>query len=245
MNKYAVRKLTRALPAITRLSKQCSALLLTLTVVGVESTQAQTQYRQYQSTSGWQAGFVVDNQGSESISNKYGAQAELSSNTGWGGFVGYRFDDNLALDFDMVYNNPKYRVSFIDADNNPREISNRSSNFSANFNLTYTFSDGITFGTGYPRVKPFIRGGLGWVNIDSNISNGQSYCRPDYYWGWYCYQSSYSTTDFTYNAGLGLTMDLNRTTFLRLSYGRQWIDMSNGTSDAELDRTKLELGFKY
>jgi opacity protein-like surface antigen len=87
--------------------------------------------------------------------------------------------------------------------------------------------------------------GAGWTTVDSNISDGDGYCYPDYYWGWVCHSSSYSESNLSYNLGIGLKADISKTMFTRGSYGRQWIDFSDANSDPEFDVFRLELGFKY
>ena len=213
-------------------------LLLTCLLSMVTTAFAQNYARQQSRDQGWEVTIMLKEQGSESIAGPQDSAANFSSNTGWGFTMGYNFNNALNLAFEMSHTDPKYKATFLDQQGDPRSISHRSDFYTGNFNLTYTLLPGA-------KIRPFVVAGAGWTTVDSNVSDGKGYCVPDYYWGWYCYNSSYSDTDFSYNAGVGLKADISKTMFVRGSYGMQWIDMGAGSSDPEFETFRLELGFKY
>lgn len=213
-------------------------LLLTCLLSMVSTAMAQSYSRLQNRDQGWEVTMMLKDQGAETISGPVESEADFSSNTGWGFSVGYNFNSALNLAFEMSHTNPKYRATFLDEDGESRTISHRSDFYTGNFNLTYHFMP-------QAKIRPFVMAGAGWTTVDSNVSDGKGYCVPDYYWGWYCYNTSYSETNFSYNAAVGLKADLSKTMFLRGSYGMQWIDLGGGSSDSELDVYRLELGFKY
>ena len=162
---------------------------------------------------------------------------KFSSDNGWGFTVGYNFNEHLNLAWELSKNTPRYETSLRDAEGDPRTVSHTATFYTSNFNGTYHFMKGP--------ITPFVSAGLGWTTIDSNISDGRGYCVPDWYWGWYCYSSSYDTTTFTYNAALGLRADLKNNMFLRASYGRQWMNEEIGKDKPEFDVGKIEIGYRF
>ena len=80
---------------------------------------------------------------------------------------------------------------------------------------------------------------------EANVKFSSDNCVPDWYWGWYCYSSSYDKTAFSYNAALGLRADFNNNIFLRASYGRQWLDEKIGKDKPEFDIGKIEIGYRF
>ncbi len=220
-------------------------LSLVLIVFMVCTVSAQGLYRQQNRDAGWELSILIKDQTSESVEGPNDSEVSFASNTGWGFSVGYNFDKHWNVAFEASHTDPKFRATFDDEDGVSRTISHRSDFFSGMFNLTYHILPGYKLSFMPADIEPFIVGGIGWTNIDSNISDGNSYCRPGYYWGWYCYNSSYSETEFSYSAGIGVKTLINKDMFIRTSYGRQWVDIGEGSSDPEFDIFKLELGFKY
>ena len=93
-------------------------------------------------------------------------------------------------------------------------------------------------------VTPFIDLSIGFSYTDSNIQDGPTFCRPDWYWGWVCFSSSHDDTNLNYGGGLGIRWDINRDMFMRASYSIMKVDISN-TSDPEFAMGRLEFGWRY
>jgi len=188
----------------------------------------------------WEASLLYKSQSGESFGAPEGpdeANVKFSSDNGWGFTLGYNFNEHLNLAWEFSKNTPRYKTSFRDAEGDPQTLSHTATLYTNNFNGTYHFLKGP--------ITPFVSAGLGWTKIDSNISDGRGYCVPNWYWGWYCYSSSYDTTAFSYNAALGLRADLKNNIFLRASYGRQWMDEKIGKDKPEFDIGKIEIGYRF
>lgn len=182
----------------------------------------------------WEATFMILQQGSEQIGGPGDAQVDFDSDIGWGFTIGYNFNQHLNLAMEFNYVETDYTVQFTDADGDSRRFKNESDFSNLNLNLSYYFLNGP--------VQPFIMGTVGSTYTDSNISDGNGYCVPSYYWGWYCYDSSYDASNWSYGAAAGIRVDLDRKTFLRASYGLQWVDFDGKGSDPEFDIFRLEIG---
>jgi opacity protein-like surface antigen len=188
----------------------------------------------------WEASLLYKSQSGEKFGAPEGADeanVDFSSDNGWGLTLGYNFDEHLNLAFEFSKNTPKFETRFLDEDGEPRTLSNNASFYSSQLNGTYNLLKGP--------ITPFVTAGLGWTNVDSNISNGNGYCVPDWYWGWYCYSSSYNQNTFSYSAAVGLRADFNTGVFVRASYGRQWLDEKIGKDQPEFDVGKFEIGYRF
>ena len=87
---------------------------------------------------------------------------------------------------------------------------------------------------------------LGWTNIDSNISDGEgtTICWWDPWWGYVCdtFLSTYQKDYWHYGIGVGLRVDMNRDTFLRVGYHRRWLDLDNSPGTSSFDGLRFEFG---
>ena len=96
-------------------------------------------------------------------------------------------------------------------------------------------------------LTPFLQAGVGWTKLDSNILNRPptTGCWWDPWWGWICATewSTYETTKFSYNLGLGLRWDVNGALFLRGAYNREWVDVDRGSLD--FDMLTMEVGLMW
>jgi opacity protein-like surface antigen len=162
---------------------------------------------------------------------------DFGSDNGWGFSLGYNFDEHLSLGIEITANNSDYSVVFEDKNGDIKRFDHNADFYSTTFNLRYHFLEGP--------VQPFIMAGLGWTSVDSNISTGKGYCVPDYYWGWYCYQTSYSETGMSYSTAAGVRVELPNRLFLRASYGMQWLNEDIGDDSTNFDVGLLELGIVF
>ncbi len=188
----------------------------------------------------WEASLLYKSQSGENFGAPKGpdeANVEFSRDDGWGFTLGYNFDEHLSLAWEFSKNTPKYKTQYQDADGDQQTLSHSASFYSNHLMGTYHLLKGP--------ITPFVSAGLGWSLIDSNVSNGKGYCVPDWYWGWYCYSSSYSQNTFSYNAAVGLRADLNNQIFIRASYGRQWMDKKIGSDKPEFDIGRFEIGYRF
>lgn len=165
------------------------------------------------------------------------ANVAFSSDNGWGLTFGHNFDEHLNLAFEFSKNTPKYETRFIDKEGEARTLKHSATFYSGQLNGTYHLLKGP--------ITPFVTAGLGWSNVDSNVSTGKGYCVPDWYWGWYCHSSSYNKNTFSYSAAVGLRADLNNGVFIRASYGMQWLDEKIGKDQPEFDVGKFEIGLRF
>lgn len=185
----------------------------------------------------WEGTIIVKNQASKTVDGPSGAQTEIDEDNGWGFSIGYNMDSNWNLSYEFAHNQPRYETLYLDENDQPASLKHKADFYTNNFNLTYHLSQG--------RFTPYVTAGAGWAVVDSNVSDGKGYCAPGYYWGWYCYSSSYSESNWTYNLTAGIRADISRSMFVRGSYGMEWIDFSAASSNPDFEVIKFELGFRF
>ncbi|HEY5603208.1 MAG TPA: outer membrane beta-barrel protein [Gammaproteobacteria bacterium] len=189
----------------------------------------------------WQGLISTNYVNSDTIDFGGGASADINGDMGWLFGFGYNFDEHLALDFEISWNSVSYTATRVLDPGGPEQFGGWLDTSSTRFNLTYNFMA--------KALTPFISANIGWAWIDSNIPSGppSSTCWWDPWWGYICsgYQPTYSRTEFTYGAGLGLRFDLGNNVFLRGIIGQQWIDVSNASSTPDFTMYRFDFGFLF
>lgn len=183
----------------------------------------------------WEGTLMIKHQGEDTIESKNKAKVEFDDNTGWGFSLGYNFDNHLNLAWEFSYTNPTFDATYEDSSGDEQTLRHRSDFYTNNLNLTYHFFKG--------NITPYVEGGLGFAYVDSNVSNGKVYCSGYYYW--YCQSDSFDSTDWTYNAAVGLRAELNSNVFIRGSYGYQKVDVGSGSNKFDSSITRLEAGLQF
>ena len=154
---------------------------------------------------------------------------------------GYHFSDKLATTFGFQWSSIGYDANVIKDDDTTSRISGSYENWNLFFNGIYHFSDGP--------VTPYVGAGIGWNWIDTGVPSGlpSTGCWWDPWWGYVCYTSypTHSTDAFSYQATVGIRYEFNYSTFARLGYTSQWIDLSNATSTPRFDVFTLEIGWMF
>lgn len=170
-----------------------------------------------------------------------GAMLDVGNQLGWGLSLGWNWTQNLNVSYRLVSTEPDYTATFVnDEDSIDRPtIEQAMSKYSHQLNLTYHFRDGA--------FTPFIFGGVGMAKVDSNVPTGaiEGGCWWDPWWGYICFTDweTYTSTELTYNLGLGLRWDINTALFSRVSYGMEFIQLDTGTMN--FGSGVLELGLMF
>lgn len=216
-----------------------SSLLCALTLLSSTATYAGSLKGPSDRGNNWEFSLGLDYLHSKSGEGDNGTQADFTSDSGWALGFGYHFNEHFLLAFDTSWHSPSYNGTRVYDDNTTEQISGRIDTNKVGMRGYYHFMD--------QRITPYVSGALGWTFVDSNIPSGDvgQSCWWDYYWGYICstYKLTHTGTEFSYGAGLGLRMELNRTMFIRASVDKSWIDLNHaGTVDNMFYR--IEMGFQ-
>jgi opacity protein-like surface antigen len=175
----------------------------------------------------WEASLLVNYEDGSDVSGSGGESIDLDASLGWGFTIGYNLTAKWNASFRFEMNEPDYTAVVVpeNPDIPTQTINYTASRYDSAFNISYNFLEGP--------VTPFIQAGLGWTMLDSNIPDQAptTGCWWDPWWGYICDTawSTYDTTEFTYNAGLGLRWDINTAVFMRGTYYHEWVSVDNGT----------------
>ena len=155
----------------------------------------------------------------------------------------YFFTDHLALGVDLDFIRPRYQATLVpdDANLNPVTINHRASQFNGRIKGSYLFSKNA--------FSPFVELGLGWSNFDSNVASGPPItgCWWHPWWGYVCsnFYDTFSSTEFTYGAGVGLRYELLGDGVIKASYSYWELDSGGQSSDFGLEGARLEFAWRF
>lgn len=189
----------------------------------------------------WEAALLVNYQNSTDFNGENGSSIDIDKAWGWGVTFGYNLTSNWHFNFRLAMNEPDYSAIIVidDPEIPPQTIDYSMSKYSGQLNAVYNFFEGP--------ITPFAQAGLGWTRLDSNIVSEppSTGCWWDPWWGYICTTtwSTYETTEFTYNFGLGMRWDINPALFTRGTINREWVSVDSGT--LEFDTFTLELGLMW
>jgi opacity protein-like surface antigen len=190
----------------------------------------------------WQISLIPTYTNSQSIQFDGGAVADINAHSGFGIGIGYNFSDHLELDFDLGSSDGNYTGT---------RILDDGSNTSERYNGTFYSSHmnlGLTYNFLASRFTPFITGNLGLTYIDSGIPTGNTgtVCWWDPWWGYYCgpYAQTYTASELSYGADLGLRFDITSKIFLKGSIGKSYVNLDN-SSTPDFTVYKFIVGFSF
>lgn len=195
----------------------------------------------------WEVSLLTQYQNSTDLSGKGGSSLDVDESWGWGFTIGYNLNAKWNFQYKFTMVEPDYSAYIVpgppenpdDPVIPPQTIDYKLSKYSHAFNATYHFFDGP--------LTPFLQAGAGWTKLDSNIIDRppSTGCWWDPWWGWICNTtwSTYDSTDFSYNAGIGLRWDVNGALYLRGTYNHEWVSLKSGTLD--FDTLTLEAGLMW
>jgi opacity protein-like surface antigen len=171
----------------------------------------------------------------------------VKTDTGWGFLLGFahNFNPKLSGAIELEWGTMDYRATIQPGlTNNPNPAATVNSSIdtgTVRFLGTYNFSEGA--------FTPFVTGGAGWSYVDTNIPSGlpQNVCWFYPWVGQVCtgVTPTYSTTRFSYNAGLGLRYNWGPNYFVRGLVNEQWIDFGGSYGTANLTQYRIDFGIRF
>jgi opacity protein-like surface antigen len=221
-------------------------LILLLVLITLSSSvfaqRFNQQGRDYGSrNSRFEASLLLNHNSSVSKDLEGGSKLDIDSGTGWGITLGWNWNSKWNTAYKLTVVNPDYTARIVPEDPEiaPQTLNYDMSKVSHQFNATYNFLD--------KSFTPFVQAGVGITTLDSNVPDQPptTGCWWDPWWGYTCVTtwSTYKTTKFSYNAGVGLRWDVNNAFYLRGSYNKEWISVDSGT--LTFDTITAEAGLMF
>ena len=172
-----------------------------------------------------------------------GSGGKVDSSLGFGFGLAYNLTNNLQVGGEFVWSTAAYTATVAPAAGNGGPAQTLSGTLEANtfrLNATWNFIANGAF-------TPFVTGGIGSTYIDTNIPYAGSapVCWYDPWWGYYCSQPTRTAYDVSYNAGLGVRWEIDRSVFLRGLVNRMWIDVGGALGTPWVDQYRFDIGFKF
>ena len=190
----------------------------------------------------WQISLIPSYTSSEAATFEGGATADINSHSGFAIGIGYNFSDYLELDLDIGSANGNYTGTRILDDGSQTPQKYNGSFYTSHMNL------GLTYNFMASRLTPFVKGNLGLTYVDSGIPTGNigSVCWWDPWWGYFCgpVAETYTASELSYGADLGLRFDITRNVFLKGSAGKSYIDFDKSSSTG-FTVYKFTIGFSF
>jgi hypothetical protein len=190
----------------------------------------------------WDVGVSVFNLGSVNLDGQMGSSINTESEYGFGFWGNYNLTNRWALGFDISYVQPRYTATFVpDSALEPETVSTRMD--------LWTFQGKAVFNLLEGPLTPYIEGGFGWTNVDSNIIAGtpSTGCWWDPWWGYVCdtFYSTYGDTLTSFSGAVGVRWDFNNYYGMRFAYGVLDLDTSSGTEDGNFEMWKAEFTWRF
>jgi opacity protein-like surface antigen len=172
-----------------------------------------------------------------------GATARTDTGTGIEFGYAYNFTRNFSAGIEFGWMNIDYTANVTPGPGNGNasgRINGTVETSTLRFLGTWNILDG--------NFTPFVTGGLGWTYVDTNIPSGlpDTFCWYYPWWGQYCgtYVPTHDTTKFSYNAGVGLRLDVGKGVF-RALVDHRWVDFGGSYGSSGLLHYRIDFGVKF
>jgi len=215
--------------------RRISASLITITLclpIGMMSFNAHA-YKDSRAEK-WQFYLAPQFTNSKLLQFDNGAEADINEHSSWAFGIGYNVNEHIELNLAFSAGNSNYSGTRI-IDNTPEDPDNPNGpqDFTANL-YTSTIKFDFTYNLLKSDFTPFVAANIGSTYIDSGVPTGDyiTGCWWDPWWGYVCYPTAqtYTSTEFTYGASLGVRYDINRQLFIKAGASRNYLDISSSNS---------------
>jgi opacity protein-like surface antigen len=167
---------------------------------------------------------------STTVNGEGGSSLRINSDWSTGFGFGYNVNDHIQINGLFTWAYRSYDATVMKTDGTTSRYSNYMDTSTIGLNGVYYLLGG--------NFTPFISAGIGYTYIDTNIQNGPSTgsCWYDPWYGYVCssYVPTKTESDWSYNAGIGVRYDVNRSFALQGSYNKMWIEADKVKPDFDI-----------
>jgi len=177
-----------------------------------------------------------------------GAEADINEQSSWAFGIGYNLNEHIELNLAFSAGNSNYSGTRI-IDNTPEDPDNPNGpqDFTANL-YTSTIKFDFTYNLLKSDLTPFIGANIGSTYIDSGVPTGNviTGCWWDPWWGYVCYPTAqtYTSTEFSYGASLGVRYDINNKLFIKAGASKNYLDI-NSSNSADFTTYQFAFGLMF
>jgi len=176
-----------------------------------------------------------------SVGGEGGSSLDVKSTWGFGFGFDYNFNKRFSLGMDMDYLRPDYTAVLVEdaIPSDSTTIRHTGYQFNGRIIGTLNLMDGP--------VVPYIDAGFGWTHLDTNITDGPPVtgCWWHPWWGYVCsnFYDTFSSTETTYGAGLGVRYEMTGGGFIKASYNYWKLNSGGASSDFNFGSARIEYGW--
>lgn len=179
---------------------------------------------------------------SKDIQYENGATINIESDSSLGFGFGYNINSHIELALEFVSGNANYTSTVIPEDPAQSPVTTNSSLYTSTINFGFTYNFLST------PFTPYATANLGSTYIDSGVFTGNvgTGCFWYPYWGYVCgpVAQTYTSTEVSYGAALGLRYDFNRKLFIKGEARKTYIDMGDSNTP-DFDALRFIFGFMF
>lgn len=216
--------------------KRTLLVLAVLMMVFAGLAEAQYGTRNQTRAGRWEASLQTRTAFAKDFEDENGSTVSMDTDLGWGFGFGYNFSDQFNLGVLFSWRSNPYTGSIVPEDPN-ESVQNYNSYLDTS---TFMLSGRWTPMKG--AISPYVEGGIGWINIDTNIVAGVgSGCWWYPYWGYVCgdYPVTYGKDTSAWDLGAGVNLMVSSSMFFRVGYEHAWINLD---SYSGADMFRLDFG---
>ena len=174
----------------------------------------------------WEVYFSPNYVASKTLTFDNDVKVALNDRSGWSLGFGFNFTDNVSAELVFGTGTGNYAVATTTDDGKPYEYSNTMTSSSMVIGMTYNIIDGP--------FTPYVSGNFGASFVDTGVKDGGGYdtCYYDPFYGYVCgvYETTKTSTDFTYAGSVGLRYDLENKLFLKAGIGANIVNFDSKES---------------
>ena len=182
----------------------------------------------------WEASLQTRTTSSKDFTGEGGSTVSMDSDFGWGFGFGYNFSDQFNLGMLFAWRSIPYNATIVSEDD-PQTVERYNSYLD-----TSTLALTARWTPLAGMISPYVEGGVGWINIDSNVVAGVGGgCWWDPWWGYVCgnYPVTYGKDTSSFDLGAGVNLMVSQSMFFRVGYEHAWVNLDgyNGADMFRLD----------
>jgi len=171
-----------------------------------------------------------------------GSKLTIDPTVGLGFGAAFNFSEHLQLGGELSFISPDYTATLNADSGGVQAIDAEMEVINGHIYGTWNFMEGP--------LTPYVRAGLGWTYVDSNIVSSDipiGVCWWDPWWGYICsdFYDTYDDTRFSYGGGVGVRYEISREYFVQ--GGVDHYELSGGGLGAspEFDLWRIEFGWRF
>ena len=157
-----------------------------------------------------------------------GAEADINKHSSIAFGLGYNINSHIELSLDFASSNANYTSTAVPEDPAESPVTSTHSLYTSSIKFGFTFNLLST------PFTPYVTANVGSTYIDSGVYTGNvgTGCWWYPYWGYVCgpVAQTYTSTELTYGAALGLRYDFNRKLYIKGDVGKNYIDFGNSNT---------------